>query len=57
MENPATWGLAEEIIDKAYKDYWTDRAGGVTGLSLARRVADALREANLLRDENQEELF
>lgn len=55
MENPATWGKAEKIIDKAHQDFWTDRASGNYGLSLPRRIADALREAGLLRDETQGE--
>lgn len=57
MENPATWGRAEQVISQAYQDWWKGRAEGRTGLSLPRRIADALRAAGLLRDEDQGELF
>lgn len=57
MENPATWGKAEKVIDEAYQDWWKSRARGTYGLSLARRIADALRDAELLRDETQGEIF
>ena len=54
MENPATWGPAEKIINKVYID-WVENLHKpaderVTGLSLYRQVADALREAGLLKD-------
>ena len=48
MENPATWGEAEKVIRQAYDAHSEDRAKGVVGLSLVRRIADALREAGLL---------
>ena len=48
MENPATWGEAEKVIRQAYDAHSEDRAKGVYGLSLVRRIADALREAGLL---------
>lgn len=53
MENPATWGNAEHVIDQAFRDLEEDlRAGtAVIGLSLTRRIADALRKADLLKDE------
>jgi hypothetical protein len=54
VENPATWGPAEKIINKVYID-WVENLHKpaderVTGLSLQRQVADALREAGLLKD-------
>lgn len=57
MENPATWGRAEKVVHEAHQRWWKDRADGVAGLSLERYITDALRRENLLRDENQEELF
>jgi hypothetical protein len=48
MENPMTWGEAERIVDTEYKRWWRDREDGMCGLSLARRVTDALRDAGLL---------
>jgi hypothetical protein len=57
MENPATWGKAEKVIDQAHKDYWKARKDGVIGWSLIHTIAEALREAGLLRDEDQGELF
>ena len=49
MENPATWGEAEKIIDGAYTTWWHDRESGVIGLSLAKQIGDALYEAGLLK--------
>lgn len=57
MENPDTWGQAEKVIHKAHQDYWTARREGKIGLSLPLQVANALREAGLLRDEKQGEIF
>jgi hypothetical protein len=56
MENPATWGRAERVISDAYEDWWKGHSRGRVGLSLARQIADALRNAGLLRDE-EETLF
>lgn len=51
-ENPATWGEAEKIIQAAIVEH--DRLvyenPDLCGLSMARRIADALREAKLLRE-------
>lgn len=63
MENPATWTDAERIVSKAYGD-WADEKGRlmaahasgkdadppIIGLSLARRITDALRDAGLLAE-------
>jgi hypothetical protein len=50
MENPATWGDAENVIHNAIvKDHYA-KQGGKVGLSLARQIADALREAKLLNE-------
>jgi hypothetical protein len=54
MENPASWGKAEQVIDKEYREWYDLRAGGMVGLSLARRVADALRAEGLLAAEEAE---
>jgi hypothetical protein len=50
MENPATWGKAERIVDKAIGDHDTAMQRGITGLSLVRHITDALREAGLLKE-------
>jgi len=53
MENPATWGKAEHVIIQALDEYDKDVLGNrgvIVGLSLTRRIADALRNANLLRE-------
>jgi hypothetical protein len=60
VENPDTWGAAEKIVSKVYGD-WADEKGRlmaakqrgedvhpIIGLSLARRITDALRDARLL---------
>ena len=41
-------GSGEKIVDKVYDDWWKGRDQGIIGLSLARRITDALREADLL---------
>jgi hypothetical protein len=51
MENPASWGEAERVVKRALADWWNlnDPGKPVTcGLSLERRITDALREAGLL---------
>jgi hypothetical protein len=50
MENPDTWGEAERIVSTAYLEWAADRDKGVIGLSLTRRVTDALRKAGLLKE-------
>jgi len=50
MENPATWGLAEKTVDSMITDAYENRKTGLAGLSLARRITDALRKEGLLRD-------
>ena len=55
MENPATWGKAERIINDTMVQAMRAQAEGVYGLSMARQVADALRAANLLKPEDQAE--
>ena len=59
-ENPATWGRAEHIVNKVLDDHFTHShrviAGEeepVIGLSLVRQITDALREASLLRHNNE----
>jgi hypothetical protein len=50
MENPSTWGPAERVIQKALAEAEQDRVAEVIGLSTARRIADALRAAGLLKE-------
>ena len=50
MENPATWGDAENIINNAIVQHHYATQNGTTGLSLPRTITDALRNAGLLRD-------
>jgi hypothetical protein len=51
MENPATWGTAENVIHNVIvKDHYAKQEGEV-GLSLPRQIADALREAGLLKED------
>ena len=56
-ENPATWGEAERIVNKVLDDHFTyshkvmaGEAEALAGLSLIRKITDALREAGLLND-------
>jgi len=48
MENPATWGEAEKIVDRILEQAWRNEAP--CGLSLNRQITDALRLAGLLRE-------
>lgn len=57
MENPSTWGEAERIVQRVLDEHWknkklalTDPAKVMTGLSLTRRITDALRAAGLMED-------
>ena len=50
MENPSTWGDAENVIHNAMvKFHYAKRADG-TGDSLPKEIADALRAAGLLKE-------
>jgi hypothetical protein len=51
MENPSTWGEAEKIVNDAYSQWCEDMERRLIGLSLARRITDALRDAGLLSPE------
>jgi hypothetical protein len=50
MENPATWGPAEKILSGVLDEHHRlmREEPGFCGLSLERRLADALRKAGLL---------
>jgi hypothetical protein len=50
MENPATWGEAEQIVCNAYISWHAANEEGHVGLSLPRTITDALREAGLLKE-------
>ena len=47
MENPATWGPAEKILSGVLDEH-LGLPQDLAGLSLERRLANALREAGLL---------
>lgn len=49
MENPASWGEAEKIVDQAIDNAYHNRKLGLIGLSLTRQITDALKAAGLLR--------
>lgn len=53
MENPATWGKAEEIVNDVILAEWDQqrREEFTVGLSLTRQITDALRAAGLLIEE------
>lgn len=57
MENPATWGRAEKIVNRALTDAMSDHARGVIGLSTARRITDALKQAGLLSEYSEDESY
>lgn len=45
MENPATWGDVEKIIDAAHREWADAQERGVIGSSFAMLCANRLREA------------
>jgi hypothetical protein len=54
MENPASWGDAEKVIDAAirkWEEWW--RKQGYVGASFAAFIADELRNAGLLDNEHE----
>jgi len=53
MENPATWGRAERVVDEALRKHAEMMAKHYCGLSDVRMVTDALRAAGLLKKEHQ----
>ena len=57
MENPATWGEAELVVRRELDSFFANQEKKITdpskimvGLSLERRITDALRTAGLLKD-------
>jgi hypothetical protein len=44
MENPATWGPLEHVVDAALDRAEKDRAAGLVGLSRTRVITDAVRQ-------------
>lgn len=51
MENPASHGKAEKVIEKAIADFTLDVNRKVAGVSLQKRIANALKEAKLLKED------
>ena len=57
MENPATWSEAEIVVGRVLEWFFENQVKSITdptkivvGLSLERRITDALREAGLLKE-------
>ena len=50
-ESPYSWTPAEKVIAQAWKDHDAAMAAGIVGASKIRAIADALREAGLLKEE------
>ena len=55
MENPAAWGKAERLINEVHREHTRAMHEGRVGLSLAMKVANKLREAGLLKDEDDDD--
>ena len=53
-ENPATWGEAEHVIARTLDKFYDAVHGGqsLAGFSLPKQIANALREAGLLKEED-----
>ena len=54
-ENPATWGEAEHVVADALHDHDANMRSPdpVIGVSVVRRITDALRDAGLLADSRE----
>lgn len=50
VENPATWGPVEKVIHETIKRHRDNHLAGTVGLSRVRMIADALREAGLIKE-------
>lgn len=50
MENPASWGKVEQVIFEAIQKHEQMLKEHIFGLSEVRMIADALREAGLIRE-------
>ena len=50
MENPAAWGKAERVVDKAMREWLKSQEAGIIGRSKVKAITDALREADLLKE-------
>lgn len=51
MENPAGWGPVETVINRAFLKWEEDNAKMIFGLSLEKRIANALRAEGLLKED------
>ena len=54
MENPATWSRTERIINDTFFEWQIAQAEGRFGQSLAKTIAEALREEGLLNETTPE---
>jgi len=52
MENPTTWGPAEKVVHGILQERINILPEFRCGLSLERRITNALREAGLLKEED-----
>lgn len=57
MENPGSWTLAEHVVNKALEehDMLMRHEPGLCGLSVVRKITDALRAEGLLISDQQNE--
>lgn len=53
VENPATWGRAERVVAEAMRQADEGHEQGLVGLSTIRQITDALRAADLLKEEGK----
>ena len=51
-ENPADWKKAEHVIADALNKALEGRAAGLVGWSTPKQIAEALREADLLKEDD-----
>lgn len=49
MENPNTWKKLDKLVDEAIKEHMSMTIDGVIGASLAKHVADKIRESSLFK--------
>jgi hypothetical protein len=54
MENPASWGPLEHLIEECIRDHSIAQARGVVGASLPMYIANTLRAEGYINAEHQQ---
>jgi hypothetical protein len=54
MESPSSWGSAEKVVRRTIQEHYELMSRHVIGLSLERRITDALRAEGLLKEDGND---